>query len=147
MLFQTKDTKSPPVAPDTSVTSTTSDKNKESASSALRTSYALKTKRLSLSAILAAMAMILSYIEALIPMPVPVPGIKLGLANLIVIIAIYKLGFKLRQNIHCRTLIYRSIWSYIFNGRRNSEHNCNVWALQNRDIQHGRHKHGGRCRS
>ena len=40
------------------------------------------------------MAMILSYIEALIPMPVPVPGIKLGLANLIVIIAIYKLGFK-----------------------------------------------------
>lgn len=101
MLFQTKDTKSPPVAPDTSVTSTTSDKNKESASSALRTSYALKTKRLSLSAILAAMAMILSYIEALIPMPVPVPGIKLGLANLIVIIAIYKLGFKYAFVINC----------------------------------------------
>ena len=53
-------------------------------------SYALRTKRLSLSAILAAMAMILSYIEALIPMPVPVPGIKLGLANLIVIIDVYK---------------------------------------------------------
>ena len=101
MLFQTKDTNSPPVAPDTSVTSTTSDKNKESGSSALRTSYALKTKRLSLSAILAAMAMILSYIEALIPMPVPVPGIKLGLANLIVIIAIYKLGFKYAFVINC----------------------------------------------
>ena len=101
MLFQTKDTKSPPVAPDTSVTSTASDKNKESASSALRTSYALKTKRLSLSAILAAMAMILSYIEAPIPMPVPVPGIKLGLANLIVIIAIYKLGFKYAFVINC----------------------------------------------
>ena len=64
-------------------------------------SYALRTKRLSLSAILAAMAMILSYIEALIPMPVPVPGIKLGLANLIVIIAIYKLGFKYAFIINC----------------------------------------------
>ena len=41
--------------------------------------YALRTKRLALSAILAAMAMIFSYIEALIPLPVPIPGIKLGL--------------------------------------------------------------------
>lgn len=66
-----------------------------------KSSYALRTKRLALSAILAALAMILSYIEALIPMPVPVPGIKLGLANLIVIIAIYKLGFKYAFTINC----------------------------------------------
>ena len=65
------------------------------------TTYALRTKRLALSAILAALAMILSYIEALIPMPVPIPGIKLGLANLIVIIAIYKLGFKYAFTINC----------------------------------------------
>lgn len=63
--------------------------------------YALRTKRLALSAILAALAMILSYIEALIPMPVPIPGIKLGLANLIVIIAIYRLGFKYAFIINC----------------------------------------------
>jgi heptaprenyl diphosphate synthase len=56
--------------------------------------YGLKTKRLALSAILASLAMILSYIEALIPLPVPIPGVKLGLANLIIIIAIYKLGFR-----------------------------------------------------
>ena len=56
--------------------------------------YALRTKRLALSAILAAMAMIFSYIEALIPLPVSIPGIKLGLANLVIVIAIYRLGFK-----------------------------------------------------
>lgn len=65
------------------------------------TRYALRTKRLALSAILAALAMILSYIEALIPLPVPIPGIKLGLANLIVLIAIYRLGFKYAFIINC----------------------------------------------
>lgn len=41
-----------------------------------------------------ALALIFSYIESLIPIMVliPIPGIKLGLANLIVIIALYKLG-------------------------------------------------------
>lgn len=67
----------------------------------IRASYALLTKKLALSAILAAMAMILSYIEALIPLPVPIPGVKLGLANLIIIIAIYKLGFKYAFVINC----------------------------------------------
>ena len=77
--------------------------NPRSADNANRTDsrYALRTKRLALSAILAALAMILSYIEALIPMPVPIPGIKLGLANLIIVIAIYRLGFKYAFIINC----------------------------------------------
>ena len=66
-----------------------------------RNKYALRTKRLALSAILAARAMILSYIEALFPLPVPVPGIKLGLANLVILIAIYRLGFKYAFTINC----------------------------------------------
>ncbi len=39
--------------------------------------------------VLAALAIILSYFEMLIPAPVPVPGIKLGLANIVVLIALY----------------------------------------------------------
>lgn len=70
-----------------------------------RSSYALRTKKMALSAVLAAMAMILSYIEALFPMPVPIPGIKLGLANLVIIIAIYKLGFKYAFTINCIRII------------------------------------------
>jgi heptaprenyl diphosphate synthase len=44
--------------------------------------------------VLAALALVLSYIETFIPLPVPVPGIKLGLANLVIIIAIYRMGFR-----------------------------------------------------
>lgn len=91
MLFRIKKFPSSPGKSDASAASCATTRN----------TYALKTKRLALSAILAAMAMILSYIEALIPMPVPIPGIKLGLANLIVIIAIYKLGFKYAFVINC----------------------------------------------
>ncbi|MDD3360981.1 MAG: Gx transporter family protein [Hespellia sp.] len=43
-----------------------------------------------------ALALIFSYIESLIPIMVliPIPGIKLGLPNLIVLIALYKMGAK-----------------------------------------------------
>lgn len=50
------------------------------------------SKRIATSAILAALALIFSYIEAILPFNVGIPGIKLGLANLVVMIALYELG-------------------------------------------------------
>ena len=44
--------------------------------------------------LLTALALILGYLESLIPPLVPVPGIKIGLANLVVVFALYKLGWK-----------------------------------------------------
>ena len=41
-----------------------------------------------------AAALIFSYVEALIPISFGIPGVKLGLANLIVVIALYKLPLK-----------------------------------------------------
>lgn len=52
------------------------------------------TKRLTISALLVALAMIFSYIEVLIPFNFGIPGIKLGLANLVVVVALYLLGTK-----------------------------------------------------
>lgn len=43
---------------------------------------------------MAALALIFSYIEALIPFQFGIPGIKLGIANLVIIIALYNLGAK-----------------------------------------------------
>lgn len=37
------------------------------------------------------LALILGYIDSMIPMPVPVAGIKLGLANLVILYGIYRL--------------------------------------------------------
>ena len=41
------------------------------------------TKKLTISALLVALAMIFSYVEVLIPFNFGIPGIKLGLANLV----------------------------------------------------------------
>ena len=38
-----------------------------------------------------ALALIFSYIETLIPFQICIPGVKLGLANLIIVIALYKM--------------------------------------------------------
>ena len=46
------------------------------------------TKKLTISALLVALAMILSYVEVLIPFNFGIPGIKLGLANLVVVVAL-----------------------------------------------------------
>lgn len=38
-----------------------------------------------------ALALIFSYVETFVPVPVGIPGVKLGLANLIIVIALYKM--------------------------------------------------------
>lgn len=45
-------------------------------------------------AVLIALALALSYVERLIPLPMPAPGIKLGLANLVTLVALYLLGWR-----------------------------------------------------
>ena len=41
-----------------------------------------------------ALALIFSYVETLIPFNFGIPGVKLGLANLIIVIALYKMSVK-----------------------------------------------------
>ncbi len=38
------------------------------------------------------LAFILSYLEAILPLPVPIPGVKLGLANLVTVVGLYTVG-------------------------------------------------------
>ncbi len=44
------------------------------------------------ASLLAAVALILSYIETMIPLPVALPGVKLGLANIAVVVALFALA-------------------------------------------------------
>lgn len=41
---------------------------------------------------LIALAFVFSYVEAMIPVPIPVPGVKLGLANLVSVVGLYTVG-------------------------------------------------------
>lgn len=45
-----------------------------------------------LSSVMTTLALIFSYIEVLIPFNFGIPGIKLGLSNLVVLVALYRLG-------------------------------------------------------
>ncbi len=51
-----------------------------------------KTKRLTLTALLTAAALILGWIEHAVPIVVSIPGIKLGISNIAVVFAVYRLG-------------------------------------------------------
>ena len=54
----------------------------------------MKTKKLALCAILSAVAIVFGYIESLFPVPVSIPGVKWGLGNIVVLIALYILDKK-----------------------------------------------------
>ena len=49
----------------------------------------MTTKRVAYCALLTALAMIFGYVEALIPFGFGIPGVKLGLANIVIVLALY----------------------------------------------------------
>jgi len=53
-----------------------------------------KTRKLSLLSLFLAQALALSFIERALPLPMAIPGIKLGLANIITLLTIILFGFK-----------------------------------------------------
>lgn len=54
----------------------------------------MSTKKVSFIGLSIALAMILSYLESQIPALVAIPGIKVGLPNLILVFLLYKVGWK-----------------------------------------------------
>ena len=54
----------------------------------------MKTQKLTVMALTTAIALVLSFIESQIPAFVTVPGVKMGLANIAIVYALYRLGWK-----------------------------------------------------
>ena len=52
----------------------------------------ISTQKLTTCALLTALALIFSYIEFLVPLSLGIPGIKIGLANIVVVLALFSLG-------------------------------------------------------
>ena len=49
----------------------------------------MKTRKIAYLGVFLALALILSYVESLIPFYFGIPGVKLGLTNLIVVVMLY----------------------------------------------------------
>jgi len=54
----------------------------------------LKTKKLTLLSLLTAIALTIFMVEAQIPALVPIPGIKMGLANIVTVFTVFAIGSK-----------------------------------------------------
>lgn len=54
----------------------------------------MRSKFVARYALLVALAMVLSWLESLVPLSVAVPGVKLGLTNLVVIFALYRMSLR-----------------------------------------------------
>ena len=54
----------------------------------------MKTQKLTVMALTTAIALVLSFVESQIPAFVAVPGVKMGLANIAIVYALYRLGWK-----------------------------------------------------
>ncbi len=52
----------------------------------------MKTQKIAAAGTLAALALILGWIDHMLPLSSALPGLKLGLANLAVVVALYRLG-------------------------------------------------------
>ena len=51
-------------------------------------------KKIPYYGLFAALAILMGYVEMMFPMPIPIPGVKLGLANVVVIIMMYFMDVK-----------------------------------------------------
>ncbi len=54
----------------------------------------MKNKKIAFLGLFVALAFVLSYIEFLLPISIGIPGAKIGLANLVVMVALYTVGEK-----------------------------------------------------
>ena len=75
--------------------------------------------RIAACGVLTALALIFSYIEFLVPLPIAIPGIKLGLANIVVLVCLYLLGEKYAFLINCTrialaALLFGSVFSALY---------------------------------
>ena len=53
----------------------------------------MKTRKITVMAMCVALAMILSYVESQLP-SLGIPGVKMGLANIVVVFTLYRVGWK-----------------------------------------------------
>ena len=68
-----------------------------------------KTQKIALYGVLTALALILSYVESQIPPLMAIPGMKLGLTNIVVLVALYNIDEKGALAINAVRIIIVSI--------------------------------------
>lgn len=74
------------------------------------------SKKVAFYGVFAALAILMGYVESLFPPPVPVQGVKLGLANVIVLITLYFMGAKAALGINVIRVVISALLFSGFSG-------------------------------
>lgn len=74
------------------------------------------SKKVAFYGVFAALAILMGYVESLFPPPVPVQGVKLGFANVIVLIALYFMGAKAALGINVIRVVISALLFSGFSG-------------------------------
>jgi len=75
----------------------------------------MKASTIATAAVLASLALIFSYVEFLIPISLGIPGIKPGLANIVILVALYKLGTRTALMVNVtRILLAAALFGSVF---------------------------------
>ena len=115
-------------------------KNDNTASAVQRKAY-----KISVCAVLTALALIFSYVEALFPFQFGIPGMKLGLSNLVVLVALYGIGASYALSVNlARFAVRRSVSHDVQSRGRNVQLYHDASAEKDQDIQSSRSQHGRR---
>lgn len=69
------------------------------------------SKKVAIGGVLITLSFMLSYIEMLLPLPIGIPGVKLGLANLVIV-----MGFEFGELISIRDLLFIDVGRVILFG-------------------------------
>ena len=81
----------------------------------LKVKNKITTQTIATAAVLASLALIFSYIEFLIPVSLGIPGIKPGFANIVVVVALYKLGTRTAFMVNVtRILLAAALFGSVF---------------------------------
>ncbi len=94
----------------TSKTKQSADKKQSKKHSSSKTTY-----EIALGGILTVVALMFSYIESFLPAAPGLPGVKIGLANLVVLVLLYRTNWKLALTVNCmRILMSGLLFSGLF---------------------------------
>lgn len=67
------------------------------------------TKRMTTITMLIALSIVFHMVESMIPVPVPIPGFKLGLANIVGLIALYLYGARVMLEVNLMRVVFASL--------------------------------------
>ena len=79
-----------------------------------------KTRQITLMAMMLVFALMVSYIERYIPPPIPMlPGIKVGLANIVVLLLLYLWGYRYALSLNILRillsgLLFTGVWGAVY---------------------------------